>query len=319
MRKDLFPPTIAVKEPSKNPINGRNVFEIVDPKILEPTQLFSLLKFKIKKIVKKTLRRGIITPHLFYDKEMHFAFFPRQNDECLSNFYKNQGENDSKKIDNRLDFFNSRALSNAGALMLDFAKLDHLDGIFCDFGAGSGWLAKAINDRTSAKVFTIDFSVDAMSHLARYDKKFELLTLDDFFSSSTPKYDFLGCVDTFEHLNDPLTTLLNLHEKANEGASVFLSVPNFDSYLSRRNFGIHPYYSFPSHLNYFTSSSFKALAESAGFKVLKQEVVTLQWEVEYLSRPYNKKIAPNSGWSLWDVMNNGKDGERLFMLLEKKS
>jgi hypothetical protein len=156
-----------------------------------------------------------------------------------------------------------------------------------------------------------------MIHLKEHSKNIRVLTLDEFFSSAKLKYDFLACTDTFEHLNDPLSALKKLHGKANDGASVFLSVPNFDSYFSRIYFGIHPYYAFPAHLNYFTGPSLKALAELAGFKVIKQSVVTLPWEVEYISKPYNKKLAPISGWPLGDILNNGKDGERLFILLKK--
>lgn len=235
----------------------------------------------------------------------------------LNNFYKSQGENDFKQSESRLQFFNSKALKNSAELMLTFAELTDTEGVFCDYGAGTGWLAKAIYERTSAKTYAIDFSIDAMAHLKDYEEHFELKNLDSFYSPAMPSFDFLGCVDTFEHLNDPVSTLTKLYEKANIGASIFLSVPNFDSYFSRIHFRAHPYYAFPPHLNYFTKTSFRALAETVGFKVVKQEVVTLPWEVEYISRSYDRKKHLISGWKLWDVLNNGQDGERLFMLLKK--
>jgi len=317
----MFPITVRVKVPSINPLNGKNVYYVINKKTLQPTYpplpSLNLLKNKFKNMAKRILKRGVITPNLFYDREMHFAFFPRQNDAWLNDYYKKQGQVDSKQIEQRLSFFNSPTLNNSAAIMLNFAGFKHSSGILCDYGAGTGWLAKAMQERTSLNVYAVDISVDAMIHLKEHSKNIRVLTLDEFFSSAKLKYDFLACTDTFEHLNDPLSALKKLHGKANDGASVFLSVPNFDSYFSRIYFGIHPYYAFPAHLNYFTGPSLKALAELAGFKVIKQSVVTLPWEVEYISKPYNKKLAPISGWPLGDILNNGKDGERLFILLKK--
>ena len=178
-------------------------------------------------------------------------------------------------------------------------------------------MAKAIKERTNGIVKAVDFSTDSMRHIKETSVAIEPVELCDFLEPEQPKFDFLGCVDTFEHLNDPLSALKQIYNKANDGASVFLSVPNFDSYFSRINLGIHPYYAFPPHLNYFTSLALKQFSELAGFKVSKQAVVTLPWEIEYISRPYTRRMAPITGWELSDTLNNGKDGERLFILLKK--
>ena len=107
-------------------INGKDVYEIVDPKVLEPSQTFGRLKFKIKDIAKRVLNRGVITPPLFF----YIAFFPRQDDVWLNNFYKQQGENDSKQNEARLKFFNSKALKISAELMLNFAELNILMAYF---------------------------------------------------------------------------------------------------------------------------------------------------------------------------------------------
>ena len=104
MNRRSFPKTLQVRVPSTNPINGKNVYEVVDPKVLQPALTFSRFKFKIKTIAKRVLKRGVITPPLFYDRELQFAFFPRQDDVWLNNFYKQHGEIDSKQKDLRLNF-----------------------------------------------------------------------------------------------------------------------------------------------------------------------------------------------------------------------
>ena len=323
-----FPKTIRTKQPILNPISGNKVYEVITAKTLEPN--VGVLKFRIKNIVKKISKRGLLTPSLYFDKEMNFAFFPRQDDEWLNEFYTSYGEAIEEDTSERLSFFNSPALAQSAEIMLDFAELKNGTNACVDYGSGTGWLAKAMIKRTNNSVKAVDFSFDVMSHLRELtDGAIEPIEMNDFLAPEQPQFDFLASMDTIEHLNDPLSTLEQIYKKAKNGASVFLSVPNFDSYFSQIHFGCHPYYSyFPTHLNFFTTKALKELSELAGFKVIKQAVVTLPWEMEYISRFFPRQMSPinssqengflvETAWSLWDKLNNGTDGERLFILLEK--
>jgi len=311
-----FPQIFKNQKPILNPINGNKVYEIINPKTLEPN--VGIFKFRIKNIIKKIIKRGVLTPSLYYDKDMQFAFFPRQDDKWLNDFYTSYGLDIAKNKSSREKFFNSPALAQSADIMLDFAEIKNSMNVLVEYGAGTCWMANAMTKRTNASIKAVDLSIDVMSHLRDLNDAIEPVGTDDFFSLEQPQFDFLACVDTFEHLNDPLKVLKQIHKKANNGATVFLSVPNFDSYFSRIHFGCHPYYSqFPTHLNYFTSKALREFSELVGFKVIKQTVVTLPWEMEYISRVYSRQMAPITGWSLWDKLNNGRDGERLFILLKK--
>jgi len=304
-----FPQTRKVRKSVLNPISGSEVDECINVKIF--------FKLRIKNIIKRIIKKGVRTPDLYYDEEMHFAFFPRQDDEWLNEFYVKQGKFFSENSSEMLNVFNSPAKAHIAEIMLDFAEIKDGIDVCVDYGAGSGWLSKAMTKRTNASVKALDVSIDSMSHLRGLTDAILPLRVNDYFAPEQPRFDFLGCMDTFEHLNDPLSALKQIYEKANKGASVFLSVPNFDSYFSRIHLGCHPYYVFPQHLNYFTSKALAYLSELAGFKVRKQAVVTLPTEIEYVSRSYTKQMAPVGGAPLWDILNNGIDGERLFILLEK--
>lgn len=60
---------------------------------------------------KKITSNGILTPHLYYNREIDFAHSPRPNDEWLNSFYARQGANDSKNIEARLMYATSKAMS----------------------------------------------------------------------------------------------------------------------------------------------------------------------------------------------------------------
>ena len=97
------------------------IYEIIDPKTLEPANTYSRLKLNVKNLVKKPLKKGIVTPSLYYDRATHFAFFPRQNEAWLNSFYHRQGQEHSKQNESRLRIHNSQAISVAAHSMISFA------------------------------------------------------------------------------------------------------------------------------------------------------------------------------------------------------
>ena len=124
-----FPQTIKTQKSVLNPISGNKVYEVISDSTLEPN--VGVLKFRIKNIIKKISKRGALTPSLYYDKEMHFAFFPRQDDEWLNEFYTRYGTIDSENTSTRLRFFNSPALAQTADKMLDFAEIKDGINVWC--------------------------------------------------------------------------------------------------------------------------------------------------------------------------------------------
>lgn len=103
-----------------------------------------------------------------------------------------------------------------------------------------------------------------------------------------------------------------IYDKAERDALIFILVPNFDSYFSRINFGIHPYYAYPPHLNYYTKKSLEYLVEAAGFNKVTVTTKNLPWEMECITRAYPRKIVNNTGRRLWYKLSDETSGERLL-------
>ena len=307
-----------VKNGSINPITGKYVFSIIDPAILKPRG--HGLVSKIKGLIKKCFGLGISVPDLYYDDEIDFGFFPRPTDQFINNFYRQQGEADAETVGGRIALATSPAMRLTARTIIDWV-LASADGNSSfsypvDFGSGSGWMALEMHDKFLGKVVATDFSLDAMLHINELNPAITVRTLEDFYESDE-KFDFLSSVDVFEHLADPLAVLKKLYNKADEGALVFISVPNFGSYFSKIHLGSHPYFAYPAHLNYYTETSLSKIATVAGFDIVNTLVTTLPWEHEYISRSYSKDIENNTGWPLWDLLMDGRLGERLFLLARK--
>jgi len=313
--KKKHPPYILSKDFSISPLPEKTIFDIVDKTVLTPTRGRNYL-FLIKQIIKKLLGKKL-TPELFYNPEIDFAFFKRPDEDEINKFYSKQGEDDSIDLNLREKFALSKSMQLSSNIMLDFCNLSPHEKLRCvDYGTGSGWFAINLALYGYKKIQAIDFSFEAMKHIKKLNDDIELLSDKDFFKSNS-KYDFLVCVDTFEHVAEPLSLLKDLYNKADDRASIFISVPNFNSFFSRHHLGCHPYYSYPEHLNYYTKTSLEYLVQKSGFIVDKVCSATLPWEVEYISKPYSKDLLSDTGWPLADKLNLDDNGERLFILAHK--
>ena len=108
-----------------------------------------------------------------------------------------------------------------------------------------------------------------------------------------------------------------LNKKLNHDGLMFISVPNFASYFSKINLGKHPYFEYPSHLNYFTRKSLRFLCKRAGMKVLRCETITLNWEIESIRMFYKKDEVKLKGYQLFDKWVEPENGERLLCIAQK--
>jgi len=299
-----------------SPIDCKLVNEVVCENQLLPLGLSNKLKFYIKIF----LKIGFFLPSLYYDKRNHFFFFPRPSKLVLDKLYSTSNNLLSSNIKSRNQSFNSNSLYLCAKMIINFAGLKNAKATYVDFGAGTGWLAKALSIHAPAgNIIAVDYSWSAISHLKK-NKNIKILTSKDFFNDEkihVSSIYFLGSVDTLEHMDDPLDFLRKVHKRINKGAKVFLSVPNFDSYFSRIKLGCHPYFGYPAHLNYFTAKSLKLICKNAGFTVVKQATTMFQYEAAYVSNCFPKNLIKLNSWQINDILNDGRNGERLFILVKK--
>ena len=311
-----FPDTFKVKQFQNNPITNNLVNDVVSKQLQEPGT--GKLKFKLKQFIKYIFKRGIFRPNLYYDRVSDFAFFPRLSQSWINKYYAKSGKSLSYNLKDRNQSYNSNTLYKCAKMIVDFSNVNNFKGKYVDLGSGTGWLARAIYLNTGGSIKAVDISMDAMTHIKKNKENITLETSESFFSNNDNYFDCLYSVDTLEHIIDPLDFMKKIYAKAHKGSKVFVSVPNFASYFSRISLGSYPYYHYPAHLNYFTSKSLRIVSESAGFTVIKQATITFPYEAMYVSRCYNKNLHPPlNSWQINDILNNGTDGERLFILLQK--
>lgn len=301
----------------RSPLTGQECFASI-PQEVYKKPLFGF-KQRLKNFVKRITDSSRLIPDLYYDEASDFGFFPRPDEAFLGQYYAQLGNVLANDRRNRFEFAQSASIANSAGQMIHWIEektaVIPAGNSAVDFGSGSGWMALSLAMRIQNVVAT-DFSYEAISHISELNNKIRLAALEEFWSSDQ-EFDLISSVDVFEHLIDPVETLKRLYKKTKTGGHVFISVPNFNSYFSRVCLGIHPYFAYPAHLNYFTQKSLTQLCKAAGYALVSCEVRTLPWEFEYISHAFPRKVHDISGWRLMDLMSEQEYGERLFCLAVK--
>jgi SAM-dependent methyltransferase len=97
------------------------------------------------------------------------------------------------------------------------------------------------------------------------------------------KFDLITASQVIEHEPTPLKFLVDIRQKLAKNGQVVLSFPNYDA-LYRHIFlkrWIH--WHIPYHLNFFTETSFKILADQAGFTIKSIRTITPNlWTIQQL-------------------------------------
>lgn len=150
------------------------------------------------------------------------------------------------------------------------------------------------------------YGVEPDHHAQKIAKKLNLHVFKGFITDNPfpdKKFDFITASQVIEHVPDAKVFLEAIGKKLNQKGQVILSFPNTDS-LYRKIFGRRWInWHIPYHSNFFTKKSFKILAHSTGFKVLKTKTVTPNiWTILQLRRflVRSRAVVKSEIWAVRD-------------------
>lgn len=153
--------------------------------------------------------------------------------------------------------------------LISFRKLlDRFEGFrntnnLLDYGCGKGWFLEEAKLR-GWNVYGTEFSQDAVSICEQKGilmKKGELLESDFDFA----RFDVIFCSEVIEHVSDPLTHLQSMFKALRPGGCLFLTTPNFNSYLRYQYGSDFNIIEYPEHLCYFTRQTINMALRNVGF------------------------------------------------------
>ena len=140
-------------------------------------------------------------------------------------------------------------------------------GNILDIGAGYGFFLEIARQR-GWNVYGTELTDEAVNHctekgLSMFKGELQNIDFQDL------KFDVIVSIEVIEHIYNPVDYMTKMNEILRSGGQVYITTPNFNSYLRYRlkeNYNVIEY---PNHLGYFTKNTLNKLFTENGFKTTK--------------------------------------------------
>lgn len=162
---------------------------------------------------------------------------------------------------------------------LKLIKKYHSNGNLMDLGCGLGYfLDGVIKDKTFDSI-GVDISEDAIKHVKNtfgYTVKNE-----KDLENITEKYDVITQWHVLEHVHNINERMLQLKKLLKKDGTLFIAVPNSNSWDAKYYKQYWDGYDVPRHLYHFNKKSFELLMNKHGFNIVKTKA--LLFDAPYIS------------------------------------
>lgn len=138
-----------------------------------------------------------------------------------------------------------------------------------DVGCGSGYFLEVAKER-GWNVYGVE---KTQMLCDRMIKKGYQISCGDFETCKLPtdEFDVIIAIEVIEHVLNPSDFISKANKLLRTGGQLYITTPNFNSYLRyylKNQFDVIDY---PTHLQYYTKSTLKKLLKNHNFKALKVE------------------------------------------------
>ena len=133
-----------------------------------------------------------------------------------------------------------------------------------DIGCGYGFFLEVAKER-GWEVYGTEVSQQNAEHC----KQKGIETLKSFIEDAhfdPEMFDIIVSAEVIEHVRTPLSFVQKSYDFLRKGGAIYVTTPNFNSYLRYRLQDQFDVIDYPNHLCYFTSKTFRKIFEDQGFK-----------------------------------------------------
>lgn len=176
-----------------------------------------------------------------------------------------------------------------------------------DIGCGYGFFLEVAKSK-GWEVYGIEVSKEAAKDCEKKGIKMFPGTIAD--ANFAPEmFDLIISIEVIEHINTPNTFISKAIQFLRKGGAMYVTTPNFNSYLRfklKENFDVIDY---PNHLCYFTSKTLRQSFEENGFKTISIKSTGIS-----LTR-----VKTSKGKSNQEYVSETSDDEMLRHRIEKSA
>lgn len=136
-----------------------------------------------------------------------------------------------------------------------------------DVGCGEGWILElAMKRRWQA--YGTEFSSKAIEICEKKGIKMYAGVLQPE-NIKEKDFDIVVSSETIEHINNPREELANIYQLLRQGGLLYITTPNFNSYLRRMMKERYAIIKYPEHLSYYTAKTLNRVLGETGFSKVK--------------------------------------------------
>ncbi len=154
--------------------------------------------------------------------------------------------------------------------LLDKFKKYRKNNRMLDVGCGEGWILEMAKTR-GWEVYGTEFSSKAIDICSKKGIKMYSGTLKAE-NIDERDFDIIVSTETIEHINNPREEVSNFYRLLRKGGLLYITTPNFNSYLRRMLKDKYDIIKYPEHLAYYTKRTLNKLLQDSGF--LKLNLLT---------------------------------------------
>ena len=178
--------------------------------------------------------------------------------EALYEYYSNNYERTSYLSPITINRYNE---------ILDRFEAYRKTGNLLDVGAGYGFFLEIARQR-GWTVYGTELTDEAVNHCTGKGLtifKGELQNID----FGNLEFDIVISIEVIEHINNPIEYMTKIIEILRPGGTIYVTTPNFNSFLRYRLKEEYNVIEYPNHLGYFTRKTLNKLFTENGFKTIK--------------------------------------------------
>lgn len=190
--------------------------------------------------------------------------------------------------------------------LLDSFETYKRTGRILDIGCGYGFFLETAKKR-GWEVYGTEVSREACDKceakgIKMHYGKFETCDFEDGY------FDIVVSFEVIEHLQNPQEIIKCTNRVLRSGGLLYLTTPNFNSYLRYRLKSNYDVIDYPNHLSYYTAVTLRLLVEKFGFKTLSTKTTGISITRSKTSR----------GESMQQYVSETSDDEMLRYKIEKR-
>lgn len=174
-----------------------------------------------------------------------------------------------------------------------------------DIGTGAGLFAQIAVER-GWEVFGTELTQEAVDDCSNKGIKMFKGQLDEAHFEDN-MFDVITCIETIEHLNNPLMLVKEMHRITRPNGMVYITTPNFNAVLRYWLNSKYDIIEYPLHLTYYTKNTLKKLFEEHHFTTASLETTGISLTRYRTSR----------GKSNQEYVSETSDDEMLRYRIEK--